>query len=123
MLRDAPVEARLATLIGAAGALVFVLMGLIQAQVEGDSALLRFPVVVAVLELLVVGGLAAGLRPARLTAAVLFGLVALVHLLVVLNDGPVWLRLLSGLLSAAHVFAVVLLNTRPARFHYLGGQR
>jgi hypothetical protein len=119
--RNAPTEARLATLIGAVGALTFVLMGLIQWQVEDDATWIRFPVVVAVLELLAVGGLVAGLRPARLTAAFVFGLVALIHLLAVLNQGPVWLRVLSGLLSAAHIFAVVLLNTRPARIHFLGG--
>ncbi|MCE6993850.1 hypothetical protein LZG04_03350 [Saccharothrix sp. S26] len=121
--RNAPTEAFLAILIGAAGGLVFVLMGLVQWQVEGDSAWIRFPVIVAVLELLAVGGLVAGLRPARLTAAFVFGLVALIHLLAVLNQGPVWIRVLSGLLSAAHVFAVVMLNTKPARIHFLGGQR
>jgi hypothetical protein len=121
--RNAPIEAHLAILIGAVGALVFVLMGLIQWQVDADSSWIRFPVIVAVLELLAVAGLVAGLRPARLTAACVFGLVALVHLLAVLNVGPVWVRVLSGLLSAAHVFGIVLLNTRPARLHFLGGQR
>jgi hypothetical protein len=121
--RNAATEVFLATLVGAAGGLVFVLMGLIQWQVEDDSTWIRFPVIVAVLELLAVGGLVAGLRPARLTAAFLFGLVALVHLLAVLNQGPVWIRVLSGVLSAAHVFAVVMLNTKPARIHFLGGQR
>ena len=121
--RKAPVEAFLAILIGAVGALAFVLMGLVQWQVENDSAWIRFPVVVAVLELLAVGGLVANLRPARITAALVFALVALVHLLAVLNQGPVWIRVLSGLLSATHVFAVVMLNTRPARLHFLGGQR
>ena len=121
--RNAPTEAFLATVIGAAGGLAFVLMGLIQWQVEGDSTWIRFPVIVAVLELLAVGGLVAGLRPARLTAAVVFGLVALIHLLAVLNQGPVWIRVLSGVLSAVHVLAVVMLNTKPARLHFLGGQR
>ncbi len=121
--RNAPTEAFLAVLIGAAGALAFVLMGLVQWQVEGDSTWLRFPVVVAVLELLAVGGLVAGVRPARLTAALVFALVALIHLLAVLNQGPVWIRVLSGVLSAAHVFAVVMLNTEPARTHFLGGRR
>ncbi|MCC8245151.1 hypothetical protein [Saccharothrix luteola] len=121
--RNAPPEVRLATLIGAAGGLAFVLMGLIQWQVENDPSWIRFPVIVAVLELLAVGGLVAGLRPARLTAALVFGLVALVHLLAVLNQGPAWIRVVSGLLSAVHVFGVVMLNTKPARIHFLGGQR
>ncbi|MEV8436662.1 hypothetical protein AB0425_04760 [Actinosynnema sp. NPDC051121] len=121
--RNAPTEAFLATLIGAAGGLAFVLMGLVQWQVEDDPTWIRFPVIVAVLELLAVGGLLAGLRPARLTAAFVFALVALIHLLAVLNQGPVWIRVVSGVLSAAHVFAVVMLNTKPARIHFLGGQR
>ncbi|QFZ22529.1 hypothetical protein [Saccharothrix syringae] len=123
MLRNAPAEVRLACLVGAAGALLFVLEGLLWAQLDGDPGVIRFPVIVAVPELLVLVGLVAGLRPARLTAAWLFGLVALVHLLTVLGDGPVWVRVLSGVLSAVHVFAVVLLNTRPARLHFIGGQR
>jgi hypothetical protein len=121
--RNVPTEVFIATVIGAAGALAFALMGLVQWQVEGDSVLIKFPVIVAALGLLAVGGLVTRLRPARLTAACVFGLVALVHLLAVLNDVPVWIRVASGVLSAAHVFAVVLLNTRPARLHFLGGQR
>ena len=121
--RNAPTEVFLATLIGTAGALAFVLMGLVQWQVENDSSWIKFPVIVAVLGLLSVGGLLARLRPARLTAAFVFGLVALIHLLAVLNEGPVWIRVVSGLLSAAHIFAVVMLNTKPARIHFLGGQR
>ncbi|MBB5955789.1 hypothetical protein FHS29_002370 [Saccharothrix tamanrassetensis] len=122
MLRDAPTEVRLATLIGAAGGLLFVLEGLIRWQSDGDSAWIRFPVIILVLELLAVGGLLARFRPARLTAAFIYGLVGLIHLLAVLNQGPVWVRLLSGVLSAGHIFAVVLLNTRPARLHF-GGAR
>ncbi|MDQ2588144.1 hypothetical protein [Saccharothrix yanglingensis] len=121
--RNAPVEVFLATAIGGAGAALFVLMGVVQWQVEADATWVRFPVVVAVLGLLASVGLAAGWRPARLTAAFVFGLVALIHLLAVLNQGPVWVRVLSGLLSAAHVFAVVLLNTRPALIHFTGGRR
>ncbi|GAA1341680.1 hypothetical protein [Saccharothrix algeriensis] len=118
MLRDAPTEVRLATLVGAAGGLLFLLEGALRWQGDGDAAWVRFPLVVLVLELLVVGGLLARLRPARLTAAVVYGLVGLVHLLAVLNQGPVWVRVLSGVLSAGHVFGLVLLNTRPARLHF-----
>ncbi|PSL57965.1 hypothetical protein B0I31_101179 [Saccharothrix carnea] len=121
--RNGPIEVFLATVIGAVGALVFALMGLIQWQVQDDPVAFKFPVIVAVLGLLAVGGLVAGPRPARLIAAFVFGLVALIHLLAVLNQVPVWIRVLSGLLSAAHIFAVVMLNTKPARIHFLGGQR
>ncbi|WP_033437810.1 hypothetical protein [Saccharothrix sp. NRRL B-16314] len=121
--RNAPPEVALAILIGAVGGLAFILMGLVQWQLDGDTGWIKFPVIVAVLELLVVFGLVAGPRAARLTAAFVFGLVALVHLLAVLNQGALWIRVLSGLISAAHVFAVVLLNTRPARIHFIGGKR
>ncbi|MBB5805092.1 hypothetical protein F4560_004860 [Saccharothrix ecbatanensis] len=121
--RNAPPEVALAILIGVVGGLAFILMGAIQWQLDGDPSWIKFPVIVAVLELLAVGGLVAGPRAARLTAAFVFGVVALIHLLAVLNQGALWIRVLSGLISAAHVFAVVLLNTRPARIHFIGGKR
>jgi hypothetical protein len=121
--RNAPPEVALTILIGVVGGLAFILMGAIQWQLDGDASWIKLPVIVAVLELLVVGGLVAGPRAARLTAAIVFGLVALIHLLAVLNQGALWIRVLSGLLSAAHVFAIVLLNTRPARIHFIGGKR
>jgi hypothetical protein len=40
----------------------------------------------------------------------------------VLADGPGWARVASGVLSAVHIYGVVLLNTGPARAH-LGGPR
>jgi hypothetical protein len=74
----------------------------------------RFPVVVTVLELVVAAGLVVGFRPARITAIIVFLLLSLLHLLTTLNTGPVWVRVVSGVLSAAHVYGVVLLNTAPA---------
>ncbi len=121
-MRDAPIEARLGTLVGVVGGLLFVLEGVFRWQGDGDTAWLKFPIIILVLELVVVGGLLADIRFARPTAAVVYSLVGLVHLLAVLNDGPVWVRVLSGVLCAGHVFGVVLLNTRPARLHF-GGVR
>jgi hypothetical protein len=119
-MRMGPQEVRLAVLVGAVGALAFVLEGLLRWQFEGDSAFIKFPVIVAVLELVAVGGLIARFRAARLTTAFFFGLVGLIHLLALLNMGPLWVRVVSGVLSAAHVFGIVLLNTRPARLHFRG---
>ncbi|MEV0680502.1 hypothetical protein AB0I60_28705 [Actinosynnema sp. NPDC050436] len=121
-MRGTPIEVRLAVLVGAVGGLLFVVEGLIRWQGDGDPSWIKFPVILLVLELLVAGGLVAGLRLVRPVGAVVYALVALVHLLAVLNEGPAWVRVLSGLLSALHVFGVVLLNTRPSRLHF-GGDR
>jgi len=117
---SAPPEVLVPILVAVGGALVFMLVGLLRWQLDGDAGLVRFPIVIGVLELLVAGGLLAALRPSRLIAIVVFLLVALLHLLTVLNDGPIWVRVVFSVLSAAHVYAVVLLNTGPARGH-LGG--
>jgi hypothetical protein len=115
-----PPEVLVPIFVAVGGALVFVLVGLLRWQLDGDAGLVKFPIIVAVLELLVAGGLLAAVRPARLIGVVVFSLLALLHLLTVLNDGPIWIRVIFGVLSAAHVYGVVLLNTGPARTH-LGG--
>ncbi|CCH34084.1 hypothetical protein ABZ816_09700 [Actinosynnema sp. NPDC047251] len=121
-MRDTPIEVRLAVLVGAVGGLLFVVEGLIRWQGDGDPGWIRFPIILLVLELLVAGGLLAGLRLLRPAGAVVYMLVGLIHLLAVLGEGPVWVLVLSGLLSALHIFGAVLLNTRPARLHF-GGER
>jgi hypothetical protein len=109
-----PAEVLISSVVAAGGALLFLLVGVIRWQVEGDAGWVRFPIIVAVLELVVAAGLVVGFRPARITAIILFLLLALLHLLATLNTGPVWVRVVSGVLSAAHVYGVVLLNTAPA---------
>jgi hypothetical protein len=117
-----PPELLVPVLIAAGGALLFVLSALVRSQVDGDGSLLKFPIVIAVLELLVAGGLVARFKPARITGCVVFTVVALVHLLIVLAAAPWWVRVLSGVLSAAHVYGFVLLSSGPARAH-LGGRQ
>ncbi|WP_309116348.1 hypothetical protein [Saccharothrix sp.] len=117
-MRNGPIEVFLAMVVGAAGGALFVLEGLIRWQASGDAAWIKFPLIVLVLELIAVAGLIARFRPARLTAAFIYGLVGLVHLLATLNEGPLWVRVLSGVLSAGHIFGVVLLNMKPAREHF-----
>jgi hypothetical protein len=112
--KTVPPEVLIASVIAAGGALAFLLVGVIRWQVDGDAGWVRFPVIVAVLELVVAAGLMVGFRPARITAIILFLLLSLLHLLATLNTGPVWVRVVSGVLSAAHVYGVVLLNTAPA---------
>ena len=112
--KTVPPEVLIASVVAAGGALAFLLVGVIRWQVDGDAGWVRFPVIVAVLELVVAAGLMVGFRPARITAIILFLLLSLLHLLATLNTGPVWVRVVSGVLSAAHVYGVVLLNTAPA---------
>ncbi|PRY42419.1 hypothetical protein [Umezawaea tangerina] len=109
-----PPEVLIAAVVAAGGALLFLLVGVLRWQLDGDSGWLRFPLVVAALELVVAAGLITGFRPSRITAVILFLLLALLHLLTTLNTGPVWARVIAGVLSAAHVYGVVLLNTNPA---------
>ncbi|WNV89658.1 hypothetical protein [Umezawaea sp. Da 62-37] len=116
-----PPEVLIASLVAGGGALLFLLVGVIRWQVDGDAGWVRFPVIVAVLELVIAAGLFVGFRPARITAIIVFLLLALLHLLSALNTGPVWARVIAGVLSAAHVYGVVLLNTAPALVHLKRG--
>ncbi|MCS7478289.1 hypothetical protein ACFFQW_10490 [Umezawaea endophytica] len=109
-----PPEVLIASLVAGGGALLFLLVGVVKWQVDGDAGWVRFPLIVAVLELVVAGGLVIGFRPARITAIILFLLLGLLHLLATLNEGPLWARAITGVLSAAHIYGVVLLNTAPA---------
>ena len=109
-----PPEVLIASIVAAGGALLFLLVGVIRWQIDGDAGWVRFPAIVAVLELAVAAGLMVAFRPARITGIIVFLLLALLHLLATLNTGPVWARVVAGVLSAAHVYGVVLLNTAPA---------
>ena len=117
-----PVEVRVASAVALGGALVFFVVGLILWRATSDADVLKLPSFVALVELLVAAALLLRLRFAHYPAMVLFVLVALLHLVIMLADGPVWTRVASGVLSAVHIYGVVLLNTGPAREH-LGGPR
>jgi hypothetical protein len=117
-----PIEVRVASAVAFGGALVFFVVGLILWNSTSDADVLKLPSFVALLELLVAASLLLRLRFMHYPAMVVFILVALLHLVIVLADGPVWARVASGVLSAVHIYGVVLLNTGPAREH-LGGPR
>ena len=117
-----PVEVRVASAVAFGGALVFVVIGLVLWRATGDPDVLKLPSFVAILELPVAASLLIRLRFLHYPAMIVFILVALLHLVIVLADGPVWARVASGVLSAVHIYGVVLLNTGPAREH-LGGPR
>ena len=97
----------------ALGALVFVAVAL-----AWDQQALRLPIGAGILAVAVCVGLVLRLRFARTVTMIVMGLFALVHLLIALDGGPWWIRLVSGLLCAAYIYVAVLVNTEPAR-HYL----
>ncbi|OLR94245.1 hypothetical protein [Actinokineospora bangkokensis] len=116
-----PLEVRLALALLSGAALVFLLEGLVL-QLTSDPGFLRLPLVATLLAALVVGTLWARWRLARLAGGVFGVLVAVLHVMIALSDQVWWLRVVSGLLAAANVYAVVLLLTRPADLHF-GGPR
>lgn len=110
-----PLEIRVVVAILAGCALAFLLLGVVRQAADPGS--LRFPIALLVVAFAAVGGLVARLRFARGAALVAAVLLALAHLLIALGDLPWWVRVASGLIAAAHVYAFVLLMTQPARKH------
>ncbi|SEQ50786.1 hypothetical protein SAMN05216188_103268 [Lentzea xinjiangensis] len=117
-----PVEVRVASAVAFGGALVFLVVGLVLWRSTGDADVLKLPSFTAAVELAVAAALLLRMRVMHYPAMIVFILVALLHLVITLADGPAWTRAASGVLAAVHLYGVVLLNTGPAREH-LGGPR
>ncbi|WP_132120030.1 hypothetical protein [Actinocrispum wychmicini] len=103
-------EVRIATGVVALGALVFVAVALAR-----GADTLKLPVGAAILAAAVCVGLVVRLRFVRVIAIGAVFVLAVVHLLIAMSDGPWWVRLVSGVLTAGYVYCAVLLNTLPAR--------
>jgi len=116
----APLEIRLIAVVFGVGGLLFVSGALVWAAVIQDFAVVTVPVADALVGLAAAACLVTGLWLVRWPAMVWATLVAVVQAVLALGAAPVWLRALCGLLAVAHVYALVLLNTAPARAH-LGG--
>jgi hypothetical protein len=105
-----------AGLIGGTG-LVWLVESLL--RLSGQSANILFvPIVVVVLDAAAAWVVLSGnrvLRPAPLVLAVLG---ALLHMVILLGGGPIWSRIVSGVLAAALIYSLVLLNTKPVREHF-----
>lgn len=110
-----------ALLIGGCG-FVFLAASVLRLLAEGDVGVLTLPVVVAVLEAGAAGSVFAGIRLARPAVFVLLMLVTVLHLLIAMGGGAMWTRVVSAVLAAGGVYALVLLNTRPIR-EYFGSSR
>ena len=110
-----PLEIRVALLVFAVGAVVFVTVGALR-----DPGSLTLPIILAVLAGLAGAGLWVRWHAAPTAAFVVAGLIALVHMLIALDPEHWAFRVLSGVLAAAHVYAAVLVLTKPAREHIQG---
>lgn len=120
----APPEIRLAAWLLPTGGLLFVLVDVLWAFL-GDSAgdVLLTPLLQLAVAVGVAGGLLRGSRLARLLGMLFVLTVALLHLSIVLQPLPVWIRIASGLIAASQIYVAVLLNTRPALLHTGGVRR
>ena len=114
---SAPLEIKLASLVLAGGGLVFLLTFLVLGIQAGDLGSVILPGPVAVISLGLGAGLLAGVRPVRVPALLWTVLVALLQAAFAVLATEVWLAVLSGILAAAHVYALVLQITLPARRH------
>ncbi|MGW5050180.1 hypothetical protein [Actinokineospora sp. NPDC004072] len=110
-----PLEVTVPTAIFVVGAVLFIGAGALR-----DAGALVFPIIVSVIALLAAVGLATRWHAAGTAAFVAAGLVALAHMLIALGDVHWGFRVLSGVLAAAHIYAAVLVLTKPAR-EYLKG--
>ncbi|PPK67618.1 hypothetical protein CLV40_107284 [Actinokineospora auranticolor] len=103
----------------AATALAFVALGLARLS-DSDAGVLGFPVGMGVIGLLGAVSVFVGLTRARIPVIVFTVLAAVAHTTFAFGGLPVWYRVASGILAAAHVYAAVLLLTKPAA-EYLKG--
>jgi hypothetical protein len=114
---SAPLEIKVASLVLAAGGLLFLLTFLVLGIQAGDLGTVILPAPVAVISLGLGAGLLAGVRAVRIPALLWTVLAAILYAAFALLAFDVWLAVLSGVLAAAHVYSLVLQITLPARRH------
>jgi hypothetical protein len=105
-----------AALLGGAG-LVFLVESLIRLSSQG-AGILYVPLVQLVLDGTAVGVILTGNRLLRPGVLIIAILGSLVHMVILLGDGPIWTRVVSALLAVMQLYVLVLLNTKPIRVHF-----
>jgi len=106
---------RLAAVALVVGAMAFTATGLARLIGEHELGVLTLPLALLAADLFIAGALVTrwyAIRPVAQGLAI-FG--ALVHALVLLRSGPWWIRGWSGLLTAAHVYALMLFFAMSAQ--------
>jgi hypothetical protein len=105
-----------AALIGGAG-VVWLVESLFRISGQGANIVV-VPIVLLVLEAAAAGVVLTGNRTLRPGVLVVAVLGALLHMVILLGDTPGWTRAVSGVLAAAQIYALVVLNTKPVREHF-----
>jgi hypothetical protein len=113
---DGPASGRERTVAGVltGGALIFVGLGIPRLSSAGNASGLTLPLVLLGADLFIAAALLTGWYPIRPVGQGLAVFGVLVHTLVVLRSGPIWVRGCSVVLVVAHVAALVLMFLRTA---------
>ena len=106
---------RLAAVALVVGAMAFTATGLARLIGEHDLGVLTLPLALLAADLFIAGALVTRWYTIRPVAQGLAIFGALVHALVLLRSGPWWIRGWSGLLTAAHVYALALFFAMSAQ--------
>jgi hypothetical protein len=107
-IRNAPKEIQLPLLILLGGTVVFLVVGAVR-------GLLVLPLGLGALEILAIVMVLVRLSSMRVAVILLFGVAGLIHLLIAMGSGPLWIRVISGIIAIAGFYGAVLLSTGPAR--------
>ena len=110
-------EVRISSLLVGGAGLVFLVESLFLLPRQGVG-ILYLPLAVFVLNSLTTWIVLTGNRVLRAPALVVVVLGVLVHMVILLGGGPLWSRIVSGVLAAVSVYALVVLNTKPIRIHF-----
>ncbi len=110
-------EIRISSLLVAGAGLVFLLESLFLLPRQG-LGILYLPLAVFALNSLATWIILTGNRALRAPVLVVVVMGVLVHMVIMLGGGPVWSRVISGVLAAVSVYALVILNTKPVRIHF-----
>jgi hypothetical protein len=115
-----PLEVRLAMVVCGGAALVFLALAIIRQVTEGGAGLFLVPIYMVILAVVGIFMLFWRPRHVRLLFGIAVLLPVLLHLLVAMGNQVWWLRTISGVLAAAYLYSLVLVNTKPARLHLDG---
>jgi hypothetical protein len=110
-------EVRVSAVLVVGGALLFLLQGVLLLRGEG-ATILYVPIVMLLINIGLAWIILAGHRALRPVVLVVVILEVLLQLIVLLGNGPVWARVMSGAAAAVLLYAQVVLNTKPARVHF-----
>lgn len=110
-------EIRVSSLLVGGAGLAFLLESLFLLATQGPG-ILYLPLAVFALNAIATWVILTGNKVLRPPVLVVVVLGVLVHLVIMLGGGPLWSRVISGVLAAVSVYALVILNTKPVRVHF-----